>query len=539
MTLDLLLANANAITMNPDQPSATAIGIRGERIAWVGTMDEAAAHLPQARQTLDLGGATVLPGFIEAHNHLMLLGHWLSQLDCSSASVSSIAEIVAAVAAKAAETPAGQWIEGRGFDDNKVAERRHLTRWDLDAVAPNHPVSIRNASGHMCVANTYALKLAGVTRNTDNPQGGHIMRDEAGEPTGLLQETAQSLLPLPFIPEDPDTLRACLRRASDAYLAAGVTSTQEAGIFTTPEFTVYQQAWQAGELPLRMYMMIRTNFLEALEQLGMYTGFGDDRLRIGSLKIMADGSLIGRTAALSQPFLNDPRPDNLGLMMMPDDDLYDLIWRGHSRGWQVAIHAIGDRAIELCLNGFERAQARLPRADTRHRLEHCGILRPDLIGRMKELGVLSVPQPPFILEFGDGFLRHLGQDRAQLTYAMKSLLTAGVPVAGSSDSPVSSYQPLIGIKTAVLERTASGAAFAPQEALSVDEALALYTRGGAYASFDEQKKGQIKPGMLADFAVLRDDPRTVDPELLDQIPVLATISGGTVVYEQAMAAATA
>lgn len=535
-SIDLLITNANGITMSPDQPAASAVAVRGEEIVWVGDSTDATAHLPQAAKTIDLGGATLLPGFNEAHNHLMLLGHWLSQIDCSYPTVSSITEIVAAVADAAERTPEGQWIEGRGYDDNKLVERRHITRWELDAVAPYHPVSIRNASGHMSVVNSAALRLGNIDRNTENPQGGHIMRDESGEPTGLLQEQAQSLLPLSFIPQDPEILRACLQLAGAAYLAAGVTSAQEAGIFTTPEFGVYQNAWHDGILPLRTYMMIRTQFLEALEKLGFHTGFGDNRLKVGSLKIMGDGSLIGRTAAVSQPFLADPRPDNLGLMMMPDEDLYDLIWRGHRNGWQVAIHAIGDRAIELCLNGFQKAQERLPRADTRHRLEHCGILRPDLIQRMKELGVLAIPQPPFILEFGDGFLRHLGQERAQLTYAMQTLIKEGIHVAGSSDSPVSSYQPLIGIKTAVTEKTASGADFAPNEALSVEQALALYTTAGAYASFDEKIKGQIKPGMLADFAILRDDPRAVEPETIDQIPVLATISGGKVVYENAMTA---
>lgn len=534
MTLDLLITNTKILTMNPHQPEATAVGVTGGRITWVGAADDAAAHLPQAAKTMDVGGATLIPGFIEAHNHLMLLGHWLSQIDCSFPTVSTIEDILAAVAEKVAVTAAGKWIEGRGYDDNKLTGHRQLTRWDLDRITAHHPVSIRNASGHMSVVNSAALQLGNISNTTEDPPGGLIMRNQQGEPTGLLQEAAQSLLPLSFVPEDPVTLRECMMRAGNAYLAAGVTSAQEAGIFSTPEFGIYQDAWKSQELPLRTYLMIRTNFLESLEQLGMYTGFGDDWLRIGSLKIMSDGSLIGRTAAVSQPFLNDPRDDNLGLMMVPDDELYDLIWRGHRRGWQVAIHAIGDRAIELCLNGFERAQQQLPRSDARHRLEHCGILRQDLIERMKLLNIIAVPQPPFIREFGDGFLRHLGPQRSQLTYAMKTLLDAGIHVAGSSDSPVSSYQPLIGIQTAVLEQTGSGAPFAPAEALSIEEALALYTRGGAYASFDEHTKGQIMPGMLADFAILQDDPRTVDTTAIDRIPILATVIGGELVYESAL-----
>jgi len=532
MTVDLLLTNANVMTMDPARPAASAIGVTAGRIVWVGEADDARAHLAGVAETRDLAGATLIPAFNDAHNHLLLLGHWLTQINCSFPTVRSIDDILAGVSARAATTPEGEWLEGRGYDDNKLVERRHLTRWDLDKAAPNHPVSIRNASGHMSVINSRALALAGITKHSASPFGGTIHIDvESGEPSGLLQEQAQSLVPLKFIPDDKAALRRCLDVASKAYLSAGITSSQEAGIFTTPEFGVYQEAWAAGELPLRTYLMIRTNFLDALETLGISTGFGDDRLRIGCLKIMSDGSLIGRTAAVSQPFLEDPDPHNLGLEMMPQVQLDETIWRGHRAGWQVAIHAIGDRGIEMCLDGFERALTRLPRTDHRHRLEHCGILRPDLIRRIKEMGVVPVGQPPFIYEFGDGFLRHLGRERAQLTYALKTVLDAGIPLAGSSDSPVSSYQPLIGIKVAVTERTAQGTSFAPGEAISVEEAISLYTRRAAFASFDENRKGTITVGKVADFAVLGQDPRLVDPETLDQVPVLATISGGRTVYE--------
>jgi predicted amidohydrolase YtcJ len=537
VTIDLLLTNATVLTMDQAQPTASAVAISGDRIAWVGDVDEARTHLSNVARTLDLAGATVIPGFNDAHHHLLLLGHWLSHIDCSYPTVRSIADILAAVGARAQATPEGDWVEGRGYDDNKLAERRHLTRWDLDTVVPNHPVSIRNASGHMCVVNSRALALSGITRDTAPPFGGTIHLDpDSGEPSGLLQEQAQKLVPLPFIPSDKGILRRCLDTASRAYLAAGVTSSQEAGIFTTPEFAVYQEAWAAGELPLRTYLMIRTNFLDALEQLGIATGFGDDRLRVGSLKVMSDGSLIGRTAAVSEPFLDDPDPNNLGLAMMPEDELHETIWRGHRAGWQVAIHAIGDRGIETCLDGFARALIRQPRRDHRHRLEHCGILRPDLIQRIKDLGVIPVGQPPFILEFGDGFLRHLGRDRCQLTYALKTVLDAGIPLAASSDSPVSSYQPLLGIKAAVTERTAAGTDFAPAEAIAVEDAIALYTRAGAYASFDERRKGTITPGKLADLAVLGADLRSVPPNEIDRIPILATISGGRLVHESPIAA---
>jgi predicted amidohydrolase YtcJ len=537
MHADLLLKNVTILTMDPNQPTATAVAVAGDRIAWVGAIEDADRQLSGLKRELDLGGATVIPGFNDAHNHLTLLGFWLSQLNCSYPTVKSIGDIVAGVAERVATTPAGEWIEGRGYDDNKLAEHRHISRWDLDAVSPHHPVAIKNASGHMCVVNSRALELAGITRETQAPFGGTVHIDPAsGEPSGLLQEQAQELLGRSFLPQGKEEIRRCMLTAGKAYLAAGITSSQEAGIMSIPEFTVFQELWASGELPLRTYMMLRRPFLESMENLGLFSGFGDNRLRVGSFKLLADGSLIGRTAAMSQPFVGDPDPDNLGLAMMPQEELDDLIWRGHSHGWQVAIHAIGDRGIEMCLDGYERALKRMPRHDHRHRLEHCGVLRPDLIQRIKEMGVVPVGQPPFINEFGDGFLHHLGRERAQLTYALKTVLDAGIHLAASSDSPVSSYQPLLGIKACVTERTASGADFAPGERISVEQAIALYTSSGAYASFEEDIKGTITAGKLADFAVLGTDPRKVDPESLDTIPILATIRGGELVYEAPIAA---
>lgn len=535
MAIDLLLTNATFVTMDARQPTASALAIENGRIAWIGDAADAPIDV---RKRVDLDGATVLPGFNDAHHHLLLLGQWLLQVDCSFPAVKSIDDIVAAIAIAARDAPPDEWIEARGYDDNKLLERRHPMRWDLDRAAPRNPVRVRNASGHMCVVNSRALELAGITRETQAPFGGAIHIDpNTGEPSGLLQESAQQLLPRNFGGQERESLRQALTIASQAYLAAGVTSSQEAGIFHPNEFAVLQDAWANGRLPLRTYLMLRVNFLDAMEQLGLYTGFGDDRLRIGALKLLADGSLIGRTAAVSQPFLEDPRPDNTGLPSYTQDELDELIWRGHRAGWQVAIHAIGDRGIEMCLDGFAKALERQPRADHRHRLEHCGILRPDLIRRIKDMGVIPVGQPPFIIEFGDGFLRHLGRERCQLTYPLRSFLRAGVPVAASSDSPVSDYRPLFGIQAAVDQRTFSGAPYAPGERLSVEEAIGLYTRAGAYASFDEHRKGTLTPGKLADLVVLDSDPRRVEPAAISQVRVLATFIGGDLVHEAPIAAA--
>jgi len=373
--------------------------------------------------------------------------------------------------------------------------------------------------------------MAGVTGATQPPQGGHIMLDDAGEPTGLLQETAQtlvtSLIPAPTQADMVEALRLCGER----YVSAGITSSHTAGVNSETEMAAHQIAAFDGILPLRTYAMIGKPLLQIVDDLGLRTGLGDHRLRIGPMKFFSDGSLIGRTAAVFEPFLEDPRPDNLGLEMMPQEESDACVKQAHDAGFQVAIHAIGDRAIHMVLTAYERALATNPRPDHRHRIEHCGICRPELIERIARGGFLAVSQPVFIPEYGDGFLRHLGRERCQLTYPFKSLLDAGVNLVFSSDCPVSAYAPLISVQAAVDERTGSGVPYAPAEAISVDAALRCFTVAGAHASFEERDKGTITRGKLADLTVLAQNPANVPPAEIANVPVRATIIGGETVYE--------
>lgn len=532
---DILLANATVISLDRHFPNATAVGVRGQRVVWVGAVEDATQEFSASYREVDLGGSTVVPGFVDAHHHIMMFGYWLSQIDCGFPEVTSIQLILAAVGERCLHVPVGEWVLGRGYDDNRLIEGRSLTRQDLDTVSPHHPVLIRNVSGHMCVANSAALRQAGVSRTSVSPFGGHIAVDAEGEPTGLLQEAAQELLGVPLLTSDKSLLREYLTTAGKAYLAAGVTSGHEAGIFTAAEFSVFQEARAEGWLPLRTYMMVRPPLFQAFDDVGLVSGFGDDRLRVGSLKLVSDGSLIGRTAAVSSPYEPPGDPEDLGIAMFTQEELNDLVWRAHHAGWQVAIHAIGDRAIDMCLDAYESAQALHPRPGARHRIEHCGVMRPDIIARMVRMGVIPVGQPPFISEFGDGFLKHLGTDRCRLTYPLKSLLEAGLPACGSSDSPVSSYRPLVGIQAAVTERTSGDQDFAPAEALTVEEALSIYTRNSAYAAFDEGNRGTIAPGKYADAVVLSRDPRLEPPDTIADIAVLATMQGGEFVFEASSA----
>ena len=526
-----LFTNGVILTMDPDAPSVEAIGVIGDRIVAAGNRRMVEDALPRGYATADLGGQTLIPGFNEAHNHMIGYGINAGQLDAGYPAVQSIAQLVAAVRARAAETSPGEWIVGRGYDDNRLEERRHPNRHDLDQATTNHPVLIVNGSGHLAAANSEALRRANVTRDTADPQGGHFVRDEHGEPTGVLDETAQEPVRGAIPPHTLEDFTAALRRCNDDYLRAGITSSQDAGSSLPEHITAYQLAVARGDLRLRTSMMIRENLLPHIVGLGVTQGLGDHRLRIGPIKMFIDGSLIGRTAAVTQPFVNDPRPGYLGLTMMPQEQLDEYVMQAHTAGFQIAIHAIGDRGIDMVLDAYEKALAAHPRADHRHRVEHCGICRPDIIDRIARLGVVPVSQPVFILEYGDGFIRHLGLERIQLTYPFRSFLERGIRLVFSSDCPVSHFAPLKSMQAAVTERTDSGASYALEEAVTVEEALELYTVAGAYATFEEREKGMLRPGMLADFAVLAEDPRRVDPGALARLPVTMTIIGGEVVFE--------
>ena len=529
-----LWTNGRITTMHAEQPSVEAVLTNNDRIVAIGDLDDLRSSAPAETQTVDLAGAAMFPGFIEAHNHMIMYGRTLASIDARPQQLGSIEAIVNAVRERANSTPAGDWIIARGYDDNQLAEKRHPTCHDLDRGTDKHPVFLVNGSGHLAVANTEALKRAGITSTTDNPQGGEIVLGENGEATGLMLETAQRLvqrvMPEPTVDDLVDALQAC----HDRYVAAGITSSHTAGVNSIDEVSAHQQWAERATNPLRTTMMIGQSMFPAFRDTGLSAGYGDDRLRVGPLKLFSDGSLIGRTAAVSQPFLEDPNPNNLGMEMMPQEELDALVHDGHSHGYQVAVHAIGDRAIEMCLDAFKRAQTAQPRTDARHRIEHCGILRPDLIQRLRDEHVIPVSQPVFIREYGDGFIRHLGRDRTALTYPFKSLLDAGIPLVFSSDCPVSAYEPLKSIQASLEEHTGSGVAYAPQEAITAEEAVRAYTIHGARAGFAENRVGCIKPGMLADFTILSQHPGDVAPSNVDAIPVLGTVIGGNFAYQQPM-----
>ncbi|MGC7097934.1 amidohydrolase [Amycolatopsis lurida] len=487
-----------------------------------------------ARRRIDLAGGFVVPGFHDAHNHMAWYGMGLD--DVPLGACRSVAEVYDAIAARARELPPGGWIIGSGYDQNKL-DGGHPTRHGLDRAVPEHLVRLKHTSGHMTVVNSRVLDqldLANV------PVGGDVVTDEHGSPTGLLREQAQLLLrPLTY-PTPLETVVRGLGRASERYLAEGITSVQEAGVGgglvgeTPAEVAAYQLARDRGLLGVRATVMVASSVLHDLADvgfgidLGIRSGLGDDWLRIGPMKLFADGSLIGRTAAMHDDFANDP--GNRGYFQVPEDELAETILRAHRAGWQIATHAIGDRAVTAVLDAYEAALAAHPRADHRHRIEHCGVLRPQEVAKLAGLGLIPSPQGRFVNEIGDGMRAALGPEREGWCYRLRSVLDAGCVLPASSDRPVVNGAPLLGLNDMVQRRTAAGHEFGPRERLTPEQALHAYTYGSAYAAFREHELGTLSPGKLADFVVLSADPTVA--ESLPEARVLATAVAGEIVYEE-------
>jgi hypothetical protein len=540
---DLALVNGRMLTMDPGRPTATAVALAGERILSVA---DDAADLPAARETIDLAGACVIPGFHDAHNHMAWFGQSLLEVDLGTPPVHSLDDLYAALAQRAREQPdASTWVVGSGYDENKIGA--HPDRLGLDRAVPGRRVVVTHTSGHMCVVSSAVLADLGLAERPVEVSGGRVTVDAAGRPTGLLQERAQELVNPLILPVPMSSLVDAVERAGQQYLSEGITSVVEAGIGggwigrSPVELAAYQQARDSGRLPVRVELMVASDVLHDLAahpddgvsfglDLGIRSGLGDDWLRIGPMKVFCDGSLIGHTAAMTTDFAD--APGNRGYLQAPAERLDATIRAAHRSGWRVAAHAIGDAAIDVVLDAVERAGREHPRPDVRHRIEHFGVSRADQVRRAAALGVVPVPQGRFIGEIGDGMLSALGA-RSGDAYRMRSLLAAGLPVVGSSDRPVVDGRPMQGVHDMVNQRTDSGVPFSPGEALSPQQALAAYTLGSAYASHQERSRGSITPGKLADLAVLSADPTTVDPVALSEIEVALTCVGGRIGYQRA------
>jgi len=529
--------------------------VRGRRIAAVGPLDEVMELAGPATEVVDLGGRLLLPGFIDAHCHLVAYGFSRLEADCRYPAVRSIRDIQDRIREKARTTPPGGWVRASGYDQSRLEEGRHPTRFDLDAACADKPVLLTRACGHIAVVNTRALELAGLGPASPDPPGGRLDRDERGHPNGVLRETAVQAV-LALVAPKHEELVSAIRAGMRDFLALGITSVHEAGVDAAAFRALREVAGGPGsaagtpeagpaagtpEAPrLRVYAMLEPSdraFQETLLRSGLGTGFGDEWLRLGPLKLMVDGSSSGPTAATREPYACD-RTDR-GLLYLSQEELDERFAAAARAGFQLTAHAVGDRAVEMVVTAIERAtaedEAGRPRGargapGARHRIEHCAMTDPALRERIRRLGVVPVLQPVFLHEFGDGYLRNYGRERASGMFAAGSFLRAGVRFALSSDCPVTSPDPMLNVYEAVTRRTMGGEVLGPEEAVTVAGALRALTADAAYASFEEGLKGTVQPGKLADLVVLSGDPFRAGPEEIREMKAVLTMVGGRVVH---------
>ncbi len=518
---ETIFYNGTLLTQDKNHPLAQALAVQAGKIAAVGTNEEILS-LPAA-QKIDLAGRTLIPGFNDAHVHVWKVGHLLTTL-LDVRGIGSIPALQQKIQQFSAQLPEGQWFMGRGYNEAQMTEGRHPTRADLDAVLPDRPAYLIRTCAHIAVVNSRALEIAGITADTTPPPGGWIDRDESGNPTGVLHETALGLV-FNHIPE-PTNYEQMLLAATRHQLELGITSATDPGVMPNL-LTTYQTMDKNSQLPNRLNVMKIRRPDGGTENLPLPEKYLSDHLRIDTVKFFADGGLSGATAALSVPYRHK---NDRGMTRFERDELFELALEAHRAGLRIGIHAIGDATIELVLGVYESLYQ--VQAGPRHRIEHFGLPTADHLRRAQQAGIIAVPQTIFIDELGGNFRKYLPDSLLPHTYPVRAMLDAGIDVALSSDAPVvKNDNPLRGMQAAILRRDIEGGVVAPAQAITAEEALYAYTIGGAIASGDADNRGSLTVGKWADFAILSDNPLTIAPENLTEIRVQRTVVGGKTVYE--------
>jgi predicted amidohydrolase YtcJ len=509
----MLLTNANVVTMDPSRPRAECIAISGGTILFVGSKMALGKPAANDFELVDCGGRTILPGFIDAHCHLRAFVESFATLDLRPRTgLSSIAAIKAAIRNLSQMAVPGTWIRGRGYNEFYLAEKRHPTRWDLDEVAPNHPVKLTHRSGHAHVLNSLALQLVNISIETADPAGGLIDRDiNTGEPTGVLYEMSQYLSER-IPPLDHHSFLAGVKLANEQLLRLGISSVQDASYLNGLDQWKKFRAWRVdGLFRPRISMMLSAKLVKENETEEYRSGMEGNDPRITGAKIILD--------------------ETTGELHPAQPELNEIVMQAHQKGFQVAIHAVEKAAVESACCAIENALQHFPRADHRHRIEHCSVCDPVLSERLASLGVMVVTQPAFIYYNGDRYLKTVPRQHLAYLYPLKTLLENGVIVAASSDFPIDPPNPLVGLYSAVTRRSKTGEVVSEEQAIPPWTALRMYTHEAARAAFDEETRGSIGPGKVADLVLLSDDPTRVAPEDIKDIKVEMTVIGGEIVWE--------
>ncbi len=529
---DLIIINANVRTMDASSPQASAVAAYGNRIVAVGSDDDVKSLSGARTRVIDARGRVVLPGFNDAHVHFMMGGLQLSSVDLRDAD--SLEEFAGRIRLFVQNLERGRWVTGGNWDHERWENSALPTKELIDSFTPNTPVFVSRMDCHMALANSLALKIAGVTRDTEDPPGGLIVRDEAsGEPTGVLKDAAMEFV-LRQIPQKSFDEKLEAARAASNYAASlGVTSAHD--MSANEDVGVYQTLFERGELKTRIYAASPLPDWQRLARTGVRKNFCTDALRIGCLKGFADGSLGSTTALFFEPYCDAPETCGLpGGEMFPEGAMLSRVRAADRAGLHVMIHAIGDKANDLVLSIYEQVEEENGARDRRFRIEHAQHLRAQDVARFARSSVIASVQPFHAIDDGRWAEKRIGSRRAQTTYAFRSLLDAGARLAFGTDWVVAPLNPMLTIYAAVTRRTLDGKnprGWIPEQKIMVEEAVRAYTVGSAYAEFAEDLKGTIAPGKLADMVILSRDIFKIDPEEIEQTEVLTTIMDGQVVYE--------
>jgi predicted amidohydrolase YtcJ len=534
---DLLLINGKIIIVDAEFSTKEAVAVKDGKIMATGSTKEMKKLKGDETEVINLKGKTVLPGLYDSHLHMLNSGATLQVINCRTPPMKSIADMAKAVGEKAKKAKPGEWIVGRGWDQVKLAEHRNPTRYDFDKVAPNNPVYLTRTCGHLAVVNSKALELANITKKTKDPVGGRIVRDENGEPTGMLEESPAMGLCLSLIP--PATIEdkvLQIKAASDAFNAVGITSVIEAGI-TEDEIVAYQLAMERGLLNVRVNYMLRAidqnepeeKSIQRIEHFPMISGYGNDMLRFQGLKILIDGGIGGKTALLREPYENDTR---CGLLTVPETKLQHLVDAANKRGILSGIHCCGGKAMDIVIDAFKKTDKIKPIKGRRFYLIHAYQPSEENFKDCKKYGILVASQPDFLYYLGDSYVENVGIKRGAWLKPHRAWIDEGIMVAAGTDSPVTPYPPFPCLWASVarkteLKKTVMGA----EQRVTREEAIRMYTVKGAYLSFEENIKGSIEPGKLADMIIIDRDILTCQEDDIKDARVLRTILGGKTVYK--------
>ncbi len=531
-----LILHGGRIWCGRAEGSVEAVAVwQGKVLATGGNADILGLKGPQT-EVIDLQGRFACPGLIDNHLHLVSTGIAMGWVDATPATAPTLAALTKQISDRAATTPKGGWVRARGYDQVKLDIGRHPTREELDAAAPDHPVLLTRACGHVSVANSMALALSGITEETPVPDGG-VIGLTAGRLNGFLAENAQNLVKAAMPEATLEEVIDGIERGGKHLLSFGITSCMDAAVGHVAGFAeiqAYEMAKLSGRLPVRVWLTLLgdpgVSIVEDCWRAGLISGVGDDMLRVGGVKIFLDGSAGGRTAWMTRPY--EGEPDNIGVQMLPDETVESIVRDCHDRGYQMACHAIGDGAIEQLITAYEKALAANPDPDRRHRVEHCGYSTPAQNARMQAAGILPAPQMAFIHDFGDSYISVLGEERGMASYPIGTWMRMGLKPSTGSDSPVCSPNPFPDLYAMITRKTGKGTVMDETERLSREEALQAYTEYGAYSQKAEAVKGRLVPGQWADIAVFDNDLLTADPQtILSGTRCLLTLLAGRVVHD--------